>query len=585
MTSRDAAVAATTAAGMYLLSRLPVYRRIPVGQSFELDQLPEFPENWPFTIKDAQVLFTGPNAVEQTADVELEVVDGKLPKGLKGVYYLNGPGLLHFTLEDGTRQTKHPFDGHGFVRKFTFDGSVVKYKGKYVQTQEYLEEKQAGRMLFRGIGSNPYPRYDLGALRNAIFARVKVAGSANTCVVEYGDKLFALWEGGAPHIMDPETLDTIGNEPYNFGGQINPEVPFLAHTRIDHASKHMLGCNYSFTSRGAAKFTMYEFNEKLEKIHQASYTSDSMYVIHDFVFTPSFYVLILNPAAVKWFNLIKIGLGFQPLMKAIGQNDNNKMRAVFIPRKNCETVKEPVMLAVADSLFAFHHATAYEEDGGDIVTVVTSAFDSYSLGHEFGFASDSNVFDPRRQEDESAAPAKEALYRFKFSVSKKKLLEQKKLLDSTPVDFLSVSQLMEGQKYGKPSFVYAASASYTSEGAPPFDQILKIDIENGVEGRWQCGMHRFLGEPIFIPNVEKNEQLHFKEDHGWVIAAVYDAIKATTFLVILDAEDVGSGPICTIDIKRQLPYGFHGSWKMPSSNWQKSTSMFSALGLQTKAKL
>ena len=34
--------------------------------------------------------------------------------------------------------------------------------------------------------------------------------------------------------------------------------------------------------------------------------------------------------------------------------------------------------------------------------IVTSAFDSYSLGHEFGFASDSNVFDPRRQEDESA---------------------------------------------------------------------------------------------------------------------------------------------------------------------------------------
>ena len=81
------------------------------------------------------------------------------------------------------------------------------------------------------------------------------------------------------------------------------------------------------------------------------------------------------------------------------------------------------------------------------------------------------------------------------------------------------------------------------------------------------------------------EKQHFKEDHGWVIAAVYDAIKATTFLVILDAEDVSSGPICTIDIKRQLPYGFHGSWKMPSSNWQKSTSKFSALGLQTKAKL
>ena len=52
-------------------------------------------------------------------------------------------------------------------------------------------------------------------------------------------------------------------------------------------------------------------------------------------------------------------------------------------------------------------------------------------------------------------------------------------------------------------------------------------------------------------------------DHGWVISAVYDAVAKTTFLVLLDAEDMNSGPICTIDLKRHLPYGFHGSWKMP----------------------
>ena len=48
-----------------------------------------------------------------------------------------------------------------------------------------------------------------------------------------------------------------------------------------------------------------------------------------------------------------------------------------------------------------------------------------------------------------------------------------------------------------------------------------------------------------------------------VISAVYDAVAKTTFLVLLDAEDMNSGPICTIDLKRHLPYGFHGSWKMP----------------------
>ena len=90
--------------------------------------------------------------------------------------------------------------------------------------------------------------------------------------------------------------------------------------------------------------------------------------------------------------------------------------------------------------------------------------------HEFGFASDSNVFDPRRT-PENTKPAKECLYKFKFSISQKECTEQKILLDSTPVDFLSVNQLMEGQKNGKPSFVYAASASYTSEGAPPFVRV------------------------------------------------------------------------------------------------------------------
>ena len=35
---------------------------------------------------------------------------------------------------------------------------------------------------------------------------------------------------------------------------------------------------------------------------------------------------------------------------------------------------------------------------------------------------------------------------------------------------------------------------------------------------------------------KKNEKDGFKEDHGWVISAVYDAVAKTTFLVLLDAE-------------------------------------------------
>ena len=80
MTSRDIAVAATTAAGMYVLAQIPIGPSMSaVGTEFEIDQLPELPENWPFTIKDAQILFAGPNAEEQKEDIEVEIVDGKLP--------------------------------------------------------------------------------------------------------------------------------------------------------------------------------------------------------------------------------------------------------------------------------------------------------------------------------------------------------------------------------------------------------------------------------------------------------------------------------------------------------------------------
>ena len=220
-------------------------------------------------------------------------------------------------------------------------------------------------------------------------------------------------------------------------------------------------------------------------------------------------------------------------MKAIGQNSKNKMGAVFIPRRNCEKVKEPVM-PVADSLFA-HHATAYEEDVGT-VTVVTSAFDSYSLGHEFGFASDSNVFDPE-PEDESAPPA--SFVQVKI-FSQKKLLEQK---NCWMPPLLILSKPIDGRaKIRQTVFCLRSERLVHQSGWGPFDQILKIDIEK-VEGRWQC-VCTVSWESRYLFQTSKRMKTAFQRRSWGVIAAVHDAIKATTFLVILDAEDVGSGPIC-----------------------------------------
>ena len=73
----------------------------------------------------------GPNAEETDTPVGLDIVQGKLPEGLDGTYYPNGPGIDHFTDRAGHRRAKHPFDGHGFVRKFRFSArnNRVMYEG------------------------------------------------------------------------------------------------------------------------------------------------------------------------------------------------------------------------------------------------------------------------------------------------------------------------------------------------------------------------------------------------------------------------------------------------------------------------
>lgn len=71
-----------------------------------------------------------------------------------------------------------------------------------------MPEEAAGRILFRNFGM-PIPG---GILRNLL--RLKFKNTANTSVVMPGGSLLALWEGGLPHRLDPETLETLGAHDY-----------------------------------------------------------------------------------------------------------------------------------------------------------------------------------------------------------------------------------------------------------------------------------------------------------------------------------------------------------------------------------
>ena len=173
----------------------------------------------------------------EVQDVSLQLVQGKLPDDLQGNFYVNGPGLMSF---DGVR-SMHPFDGHGFIRKFHIKDGKAMLTPRFVQTKDYIKEKAAGKILGRGTGTVPIDPEEgiVPKLENAMESFLR--NPANTCVTPFGGTLICGHEGGLPYSLDPFTLETIGVE--SFGGALNEglEERFLAHTRIDNDKGLLLG--------------------------------------------------------------------------------------------------------------------------------------------------------------------------------------------------------------------------------------------------------------------------------------------------------------------------------------------------------
>ena len=156
---------------------------------------------------------------------DLEVV-GEIPDDLNGVYVRNGPNPQH---EPNGRY--HWFDGDGMVHAVHIADGQATYRNRWVRTDGFEREREAGAPLWKGIieppAENPpgEPEKD----------------TANTDVVFHNEKLLALWyRAGKPYALDPVTLETLGAE--DFGGTLRCEVS--AHAKADERTGELMFFDY-----------------------------------------------------------------------------------------------------------------------------------------------------------------------------------------------------------------------------------------------------------------------------------------------------------------------------------------------------
>ena len=456
---------------------------------------------------------------------QIEEIEGEIPAELSGTLFRNGPGLLDI----GESPIHHPFDGDGMVSAFTFKNGKAYYRNRFVQTEAYVKEKEAGKILYRGVFGTQKP----GGWLNNIFD-LKLKNIANTSVIYWGGKLLALWEAAEPYRLDPQTLETIGIE--YLDGALETGDAFAAHPWIDPSCELDDGApcmvNFRVEPGLSSKITLFEFAPDSKLLRRHSHSVPGFSFIHDFIITPNYAIFFQNPVN---FNPLPFLFGMRGAGECVEFQPNKPTNVILIPRN---PDNKQVKTFSVESGFVFHHANAFEKDSSICIDSITYQSLPQVQPNSNYKEVDFDSLDPGQ------------LWRFTLNLDNGTVDRQ--MLESRCCEFPTHNPNKVGREY---RYLYIGAAANNEGRNAPLQAILKLDLETGERQLHSFAPSGYTSEPIFVPKPNADT-----EDAGWVLTLVYDGSKHRSTLVILDGENLAGEAIALLHLKHHVPYGLHGSW-------------------------
>ena len=327
------------------------------------------------------------NVGVELSDVPVSAARGTIPEALVGTLYRNGPGRL----ERGGQWVHHPFDGDGMITALRFEGGSAVLRNRFVRTEGWQAEEQAGKFVYRGVFGTQKPG---GVLANAFDLRLK--NIANTHVVRLGDQLLALWEAAEPHALDPDTLETRGLS--RLDGLLKPGEAFSAHPRFDpghHGSPRMV--TFGVKAGPTSTIRLMEFATQDDPaagvkagqlLAERPDSFKGFAFLHDFAITPHWAVFLQNAVA---FNPLPFVLGQKGAAQCLASKPGQAGAFWLIPRPGAGNpagahASAPPLQVPAPEGFVFHHLNAFETpDGQELVvdSIVYADFPSIGPGTDF----------------------------------------------------------------------------------------------------------------------------------------------------------------------------------------------------------
>jgi carotenoid cleavage dioxygenase-like enzyme len=448
---------------------------------------------------------------------QLPIISGTIPPTIRGSLYRNGPARL----ERGGVRMGHWFDGDGAILAVHFNHTGATATYKYVQTAGYQAESTANQLLYSNYGMTAP-----GKFWEKPFKPVKNA--ANTSVLALPDKLLALWEGGKPHSLDLNTLETIGEDDLQ---GLTPGKPYSAHYKRDPNTGEIF--NFGITPGRNATLNLYKSNATGKIIKQAAHKINGVPLVHDFVLAGQYLLFFISPVRLS---LALALLGLKSFGEAMTWQPQKGTQIIVINRETLEIVSR----TEAEAWYQWHFANGYV-DGSGIVFVDIARYEDFQT----------NQYLAEVATGVTHTAAKSHLSRVQLNPEIGKVISIEKILDYQ-CEFPTVPP----EDVGKASrYTYLSTMQPgTNIGGELLNAIARYDHRTNSLTIAEVGDHRYPSEPIYVPDAEDIWR-------GWVITVVYDGNNDTSEVWIYNSDGLNDEPVCKLTLPSVIPPGFHGTWK------------------------
>ncbi|MEL7012223.1 MAG: carotenoid oxygenase family protein [Pseudomonadota bacterium] len=444
---------------------------------------------------------------------DLNVPPGQIPKDLRGTLYRVGPGQF----ADKRGSYGHWFDGEGLLTALRFAEGRVSFACRMIKPHgadrpDYVKRGRIGRA----------PQGFARIVRSFLDPQAFV-NTANTALLHWQGRLYALFEASLPTQIDPDTLETLGETDLDVIVR-----SFGAHPHIHAPSGAII--NHGFRPPPHAGIDYYTLPPEGPAQHTHYVPISGRFPAHDVSVTDRHIVTVLSPLYLEVAQILTGGA----VADCLDWRPGEQTDCIISPIGG-----GPHTVLKTNPMLYTHSVNAFE-DGEIIVVQGLAARDATPVDWVSKVRRGCKSLAPQ--------PAPVRLTEVQIDLAARRV--EVDTLFETPAEFPAIDPRFAGRRH---SVIYATGFRDDAAAYADFqDAILRFDLTSRTVEKVDFGAGHFVSEPIFIP-------AGAREGEGWLLCQTYDAHADTSYAVLLRAGETME-VIARFPLGQALAMSLHGLW-------------------------